>query len=835
MATVTSKYLSGSYPPPGMIKRYGGLEPNFDERFDGFTGRLNPLRKYDFGSAKVSDGFSTVVTNGTDLAVHFDPTSQNAGTTIINKEDQRYNLDFAGGNHVFTADFLELTATLNGTLPAGVTTVHPAVNVSYSRTVTVADASLLKVGQLVGYGAEGYANMHRMDTMSITTPGVGDVISLLLTHALTAAQGGFDPITITVTSAGVALDDAASFVSQINANSTLQAAQITAIAMPGASGAFLFSFPKYSASAPRDYGNAGKNSLNWLDRTFSRTGTATLLTPQRVGGVNYILAKSGNTLTLAHPVTLTTASNLTFNPVYMMEINFTGTLGGVDRAVNGGFDTDTDWGKGVGCTIAGGLGVFTASSGAFTETIAALVTGLSCTITYTVVRVSGSVRPSVGGTNGTSRSTSATFTESITCGATQVWAFTGTTFTGSIDNVTLKFAGSYIVQDVSNLSVGMVVQCSFQDSNLRRILNVDATNKEIVVAGAPFMQKGHWLTAYPIFQGVTNSTIVASDTLSFAAVPAGVAIGHQYLNYFGTNSGNIKVIAVTATTVQLDTPVSSTSGDTIMFTPPILSGQIWSKFLMAAGMDNRDVVAGRMRCFVPDPAHIGSFPSFWTFTATDDPNPTSGGGGTSETDFHDVQTPWNNRTIHNYLGAPSTGKTGTMQSGSTSTTAKLASTENQNDDSYVGMNLVTTGGTGTGQTRAITAYNGATRVATVAAWSVTPDNTTTYRLDTVDLYLHPDWSSGSLLGNNFGTKEHEIAFVMTKNRAYFYLDNLLIRCTAFSWNTYKRGQFAANLCVGSTSTSFNSNGMSPVDFSQFPMKYKIRSMEFWAAPSAVIP
>ena len=94
------------------------------------------------------------------------------------------------------------------------------------------------------------------------------------------------------------------------------------------------------------------------------------------------------------------------------------------------------------------------------------------------------------------RSTSGTFTDTITAGSGGVLAFTGTGFTGTIDVVSVKGNGAYIVQDVSNLTVGQVVQCSFQDSNLRRITAIDTTNKEIIVEGAPYMQSGHWLTAY---------------------------------------------------------------------------------------------------------------------------------------------------------------------------------------------------------------------------------------------------------------------------------------------------------------------------------------------------
>ena len=73
--------------------------------------------------------------------------------------------------------------------------------------------------------------------------------------------------------------------------------------------------------------------------------------------------------------------------------------------------------------------------------------------------------------------------------------------------------------------------------------------------------------------------------------------------------------------------------------------------------------------------------------------------------------------------------TGTAQTGSTSTTIKLATGASSVDDAYNGMYVTLTGGTGDGQERLITDYEGSTRIATVdTAWTTTPDNTSTYSL-----------------------------------------------------------------------------------------------------------
>ena len=69
---------------------------------------------------------------------------------------------------------------------------------------------------------------------------------------------------------------------------------------------------------------------------------------------------------------------------------------------------------------------------------------------------------------------------------------------------------------------------------------------------------------------------------------------------------------------------------------------------------------------------------------------------------------------------------GTATAG-TATTITLAVGSSALDSYYNGMIIYTIAGTGLGQTRTITAYVGATRIATVATWTAT-DATTTYRI-----------------------------------------------------------------------------------------------------------
>lgn len=110
-----------------------------------------------------------------------------------------------------------------------------------------------------------------------------------------------------------------------------------------------------------------------------------------------------------------------------------------EYVTNGTFASDTGWTKGTGWTIAAGVATATgAISTALSQTSAiTLIEGYTYTITYTVTRTAGTVTPSIGGTAGTARSSNATFTETIVAGSTQILAFTGAGFSGTVDNVTV--------------------------------------------------------------------------------------------------------------------------------------------------------------------------------------------------------------------------------------------------------------------------------------------------------------------------------------------------------------------------------------------------------------
>jgi hypothetical protein len=125
---------------------------------------------------------------------------------------------------------------------------------------------------------------------------------------------------------------------------------------------------------------------------------------------------------------------------------------------NGNFSSDTIWTKGSGWSIGSGVATATgAISTAISQTsnIIDLIPGVTYTITYTITASAGTLTCSIGGTSGTARSSSGTYTESIVCGATQTIAFTGAGFTGTLDTISLKaiYDKGFDIQDPSLYSV----------------------------------------------------------------------------------------------------------------------------------------------------------------------------------------------------------------------------------------------------------------------------------------------------------------------------------------------------------------------------------------------
>lgn len=110
-----------------------------------------------------------------------------------------------------------------------------------------------------------------------------------------------------------------------------------------------------------------------------------------------------------------------------------------EYVVNGDFSEDANWTKGTGWSIGSGVATATGAISTDLEQTAGrtLVEGRSYKVTYTATRSAGSVTVELGGTAGTARSASGTYTETIIAGSTQNITFTTSGFTGTVDDVSV--------------------------------------------------------------------------------------------------------------------------------------------------------------------------------------------------------------------------------------------------------------------------------------------------------------------------------------------------------------------------------------------------------------
>lgn len=114
---------------------------------------------------------------------------------------------------------------------------------------------------------------------------------------------------------------------------------------------------------------------------------------------------------------------------------------GSELVQNGDFATDTDWSKGVGCTISGGKLNFNVATNINTNQNAGFATGIYVELTFEVSNyVSGRVRSQVGGVFGDFINANGTYTQQALTvnGYVAFWGEVGVGFIGSIDNVSVR-------------------------------------------------------------------------------------------------------------------------------------------------------------------------------------------------------------------------------------------------------------------------------------------------------------------------------------------------------------------------------------------------------------
>lgn len=118
-----------------------------------------------------------------------------------------------------------------------------------------------------------------------------------------------------------------------------------------------------------------------------------------------------------------------------------GLARGVEKVVNGGFSTDTDWTKGTGWSISGGVATKVAGTASNLTPAVALVptVGKVYEVVYTLTHTAGTATISFGAGAGSAKSASGTYTEKLLASTTgNLTVAADASFAGTIDNISVR-------------------------------------------------------------------------------------------------------------------------------------------------------------------------------------------------------------------------------------------------------------------------------------------------------------------------------------------------------------------------------------------------------------
>lgn len=104
-------------------------------------------------------------------------------------------------------------------------------------------------------------------------------------------------------------------------------------------------------------------------------------------------------------------------------------------------------------------------------------------------------------------------------------------------------------------------------------------------------------------------------------IPAGVAAGMFYTNLTSGTFAIRRVVSVTSNTVTLDGGVTTALNDTIVFQPPVTSGEMWTKAGYQPGKNGVTYVAIEMTANIPVNTAQGSWLAWWLYSRTSEGNP----------------------------------------------------------------------------------------------------------------------------------------------------------------------------------------------------------------------
>ena len=291
------------------------LIPDFSRTFDEVVSRYGLISDDAFGTANSPVG-ANVIADATALGLRYQPYRNGELPPITrNTEVQRY-VDFSHmANLTFAADAMEINATVPGGSPVGVTQTIISGTVGASRSIAVADASAINVGQVVSLsGAAQATYLHLTRQYAIRgTIASGDTFTLTVPLPAPAAPV---VLTATATGASTAATLAQALVDAVNAETSLSALGLFAYKDPYDPGAYLFVVPQWSSPADQ-FGVFAAGSFLWTVPQVTKTGSALHEFKSSIQ-LTYVVSKVGNTLTLNHPISAPNGAVLNIMPSRLM-------------------------------------------------------------------------------------------------------------------------------------------------------------------------------------------------------------------------------------------------------------------------------------------------------------------------------------------------------------------------------------------------------------------------------------------------------------------------------------------------------------------------------------
>lgn len=249
---------------------------------------------------------------------------------------------------------------------------------------------------------------------------------------------------------------------------------------------------------------------------------------------------------------------------------------GSELVTNGGFDTDSNWTKGTGWTIANGKATQSGGTGQLSQSIS-ISTGVVCKFTFTVTIQSGTLRISAGVSAPVQDFTeSGTHTFNLAFAGNTVLYFLGTSssFSGSIDSISIKEITGDRARLNYEIEGGLVntkpsLLLEPQSTNLITYSNDFAnsywTKSGTSISSNAFVSPDGTLNAYKLVEDTSNGSHIcfnqqtgASKTFSFFAKSSGnqyVAIsydGGANFTFFDILNGQLGTVADSSRTSKIE-------------------------------------------------------------------------------------------------------------------------------------------------------------------------------------------------------------------------------------------------------------------------------------------